>query len=129
MLEDGSEIPNQCCTSCWHVLGSSAERPACEHPLCDSSGKASPHDTLVEIIRQLREIGYEKQTVRKKRLPCSMACFLRAEMIQSSGHCSRVSLVLVHAAATRSLRKPSLFAFHDIICATLVNRIIILLED
>ena len=28
MLEDGSEIPNQCCTACWHVLGSSAEPPA-----------------------------------------------------------------------------------------------------
>ena len=57
-----------------------------------------------------------------------MACFLRAEMIQSSGHCSRVILVLVHAAATRSLRRTSLFALPDIICARLVDRIIILLE-
>ena len=58
-----------------------------------------------------------------------MACLLRAEMIQSSGHCSRVILVLVHAAATRSLQRTSLFALHDIICATLVYRIIILLES
>ena len=57
-----------------------------------------------------------------------MACVLRAEMIQSSVHCSCFILVIVHAAATRSLRRTYLFGFHDIICATLVNRIVILLE-